>query len=269
MRKGIADKLVEAYLYPKPYGIYNLFYDYKTSLNLDINGRIWSQHTPMGYFESVEDTQGIWHDFLVLTLQNFRSQPNWKKQKKQLAWAANKAQIPVVFVDVLDIFYGEMQTRFLKQLVITKRYDALLEVAKYSQDTDIKTACQASQIIYNEDYKDEAIVFSYNQLINNEFVHAEQIVCEWLDCHKEYRANDFTCLLEPCADCIKRMINSEAEYIWYAYSHKAKWNTFDYIQLTNDIHSGLITTNEGYKIKYAKYFIKQVNKFYEKKKEVK
>ena len=76
----------------------------RCTLRIDNNGIITSQNTPMGYITEIEDEYGRYQSFMILTMQNFKSQPNWSKQKRQLAQAANKQDIMVLFVPHIDIF---------------------------------------------------------------------------------------------------------------------------------------------------------------------
>lgn len=58
--------------------------------------------------------------------------------------------------------------------------------------------------------------------------------------------------LEPCEDCLRKMINLGARGIAYYTSHKDKWNTPEYLQLVNDIDSKTIKNPGEYPIIYSK-----------------
>ena len=69
-------------------------------------------------------------------------------------------------------------------------------------------------------------------------------------------------LLEPCFDCLHKLIEQGANRIYFSQLHKDKWNTEDYIQLTNDIWAnqlGLL-----YPVKYDRLENSLVTKFYSK-----
>ena len=57
-------------------------------------------------------------------------------------------------------------------------------------------------------------------------------------------------------------------YIIYFKNHKAKWDTWDYIQLSNDLFAGRYLSevnNMTYKMHYDKLHDKLIEKFYEEK----
>ena len=226
---------------------------------------ILSQGTIIGRIESLEVGEDYYEQFLILSLQNFKSQKNWKTHKKQLAKAANKAGLPVIIVPELDIGFGldERQVDYIVPIsfddIIAKQ---LIEVAKYSQDEDIKTAACAILPGYCMK-QDKVLAYSYNQYIDGEFRHAEDILCSYISCINEYEDSiTYYSLLEPCYDCLKLLINACAENIKFAACHKDKWNTIPYIQYTNDIMNKDIKSNSGRPIIYEKVSNKYVNKFY-------
>ena len=137
---------------------------------------ILSEGTPIGYIYEYEDYEYT-ERIVLLTLQNFKSQRSWKTHRKQLAAAANKAGFPVLFVDKLDMGFG-IEYDIAEDTIPNK----LLEVARYSQDSDIRTAACAT-LYYDEEYESERYskIYSYNQLIEGEFVHAEDILCRYIE----------------------------------------------------------------------------------------
>ena len=260
MRACIAEEVLRAYLT----GDY--YYRKGNTLKIDMTGLITSQNTPMGYIVSEETPDGVYRDFLILSLQNYKSQKNWKTQKKQLAEAANKFGLMVIFVPFVDMF-ANCENNW-KEYAKTNSFGALYDLlfnnliatAKHSQD-DIKTACAA---FINDEFNEYDTIYSYNQFINDEFVHAEEVICQFCKC-KQYEVESFLMLLEPCVDCLKHMIAIGGRLIQYAQFHKGKWTTPEFIEYTNDIFNKTILSNRGRPICFAKINNKKVDGFYKPK----
>lgn len=258
MRKNAGQKIIDAYFNSDYYFTKN------DKLRVDANGVITSQNTIIGYFDEREDKYGKYQNFLILTLQNFKSQPSWKTHKEQLAKAANEAGYKVIFVKTIDIFYGEIEepkSDVYKVIPLSQSYKELLEVAKYSQDEDIKTACCG---ILLEDMEDVVIGYTYNQKIDGEFIHAEDILCEYCNLFN-YKINKVVSLLEPCCDCLKKMIELGVEIIIFSQLHKNKWNTTEYIDYTSSIFSKIEKSKSGKPIIYRRNSNELVTKFYRSK----
>ena len=237
----------------------------KDQLRMDkLTYEITDRGTPIGKIVDGEISEDWWATFLVLTRQDFKSQPNWRTHKKQLAQAANENGIYVVFVDQLDMGFGVRDTSGTKATETEEVYKTLTKIAKYSQDQDLQTAAMC--------FKDGAIfAATYNQLVEGRMMHAEDVLCKYclaLDEDEMHTTEmlDWQMLLEPCFDCLDSMIQLGAQQIIYAENHKPKWNTNSYIQLTNDVFAGLITSPRGHKIKLRKVATKETIKFYGGKK---
>lgn len=270
MTKNIPEQILEAYLS----GSY-FHYSKRCTLRISNEGLIISQYTPMGYITDLEDENGRYQSFMILTMQNFKSQPNWEKQKMQLAHAANKQDIMVLFVPMIDIFTGyenadEYSNKYGSNETSSSGnfYDLifkdLIKVAKYSQDQDLKTAAIA---YIDNDYVLHQTLLSYNQLLNGEFKHAEEVLCQYCQSMRSL-PNCFITLLEPCIDCLKHMIDLGAEEIYFGQTHKAKWNTTEFIEYTNSIFNKSIKSYRNRPIAFKKIVNKKVEAFY-KPKEVK
>lgn len=212
---------------------------------------------------------------MILTMQDFKSQPNWKKQKMQLAHAANKQDIMVLFVPRIDIFTGyENADEYFSKYSSNETpssgnfydliYKDLIKVAKYSQDQDVKTA----SIVYvdNDDAMHQTLL-SYNQLLSGEFIHAEEVLCRYCQSVQSL-PGCFITLLEPCINCLRHMIELGAEEIYFGQIHKAKWNTTEFIEYTNSIFNKSIKSYRNRPIAFKKIANKKVEAFY-KPKEVK
>lgn len=266
MRRTIAEEVILSYLNG------GFFYRKGNTLKISQSGVITSQNTVMGYFSELEAPDGRYRNFLILTAQNFKSQKNWESQKKALALAANKQEYMVLFVPEIDIFMecennenstSSQSSGNLHYQTFDETYTVLIRTAKYSQDKDLQTAAMAT--LDNEIGPD--CVLSYNQLIDGEFVHAEDVLCQYLEC-SEQQSKTFIMLLEPCAKCLESMIECGAENIFFGQLHKPKWNTDDYIQITNDIFNKTMLAHSDKPIVLRRMYNKKVDSFY-KAKEVK
>ena len=222
---------------------------------------ILSEGTPIGYIYEYEDECEFTQRIVLLTLQDFKSQPSWKTHRKQLAMAANKAGFPVVFVDQLDMGFGIMYD--IAEDTIPAQ---LIKVAKYSQDEDIKTACCVT--LYYDNTDKPGKLYSYNQLIDGEYVHAEEVVLNYIESLGIDKIRTIYSMLEPCYNCLQKAISFMPQYIIYFKNHKVKWDTQQYIQLSNDLFAGRYLSevnNMTYKMHYDKLHDKLIEKFYEEK----
>ena len=241
---------------------YNGDYAHKGDQIRLIDDEIYSKGTLIGKIENLEYYDGEYELFLVLSLQTFRSQKNWKTHQKQLAKAANETGVPVIIVPELDIGFGLGED--ISAPTLLTYHDVakdLITVAKYSEDEDVKTAACAVLPGYLVK-KDKVIAYSYNQKIDGGWMHAEQVLCSYLQCVNNGCSLLFYSLLEPCHKCLTTMIESDGDMIVYGACHKDKWNTPEYIQYTNDISNKEIRSNSGRPISYYKVSNRVTNKFY-------
>ena len=144
----------------------------------------------------------------------------------------------------------------------------LIKVAKYSQDEDIKTACCVT--LYYEDLGTDrpGKLFSYNQLIDGEYIHAEEVVLNYIESLGIEKIRCIHSMLEPCYNCLAKTVDFKPQYIVYFQNHKVKWDTWDYIQLSNDLFAGQYRTEVNgrpYRIEYSKLHDKLIDKFYKEK----
>lgn len=260
MRKNNAEETLFSYG--------DFYYRKNNPIRISNEGIITSQNTIIGYIYDGEVSNGeMYYNFLVLTMQDFKSQKSWKTHKKQLAEAANKCGYMVIFVPNIDIFTGFENNESLSSSqsfgvryyqTFPEIFEGLIKVAKYSQDNDLQTACWAA---ISDKFAESDCIFAYNQLIDGEYVHAEEILCRYLEC-KTYESRLFVTLLEPCVDCLQRMVNAGAETIFFGHTHKKKWDTREYIDYTNNIFYREVKSNRGRPIVFRKWCNSKVDKFY-------
>lgn len=230
-----------------------------------IDNIIYDTGTPIGKFvEFWDDITDRYEQMLILTMQDFKSQPSWKTHKKKLVEAANNQGLSVLFVPHLDIGFGT--------IILEKDYkllsDELIKVAKYSQDEDIKTAAVLMA-------GNEILCYTYNQDLDDGMVHAEDVLCKyirWLDKTNNEEGLDpikhyaVYSMLEPCYNCLVKLIGHNVDIIHFSHLHKDKWNTEEYIQFTNDIFNKDVRTEYNFPVSYHRNIDAKIEKFYEVKK---
>lgn len=238
-RQTNADRVIEQYMY----GGYAQKSD---KLRIDQSGQITSFSTPIAYIFD-EEYKDRYEQMLVISLQNFKSQSSWKSHQKSLVRAANKYGIPVIFVPELDIGFGTEPTNCID-------IPSLIKVAKYTEGNDIKTAACG---VNNEGY----VAYSCAQCVNNEWLHAESLIAQYWAMRNE-EARIWYSMLEPCSHCLRNMINQGAQSIIFSQPHKAKWNTLEYIDLTNELSAKRVMSSEGKPVIYGRQENVAITKFY-------
>ena len=101
MTKTNADRMFESYMD----GSY--YYKKTDSIRCLDEQTITDYNTPIGRIEDLECGDGIYRQFVVLSLQQFKSQRNLKTHIKQIVKAAARAGYLVLFVDSVDIGFGQ------------------------------------------------------------------------------------------------------------------------------------------------------------------
>lgn len=238
------------------------FYARSDKLRMQEDLTITSCGTPIGKIIQGEvNLLNEWADFLVLTAQDFKSQPSWRAHKRALAKAANEAGLLVVFVPQLDIGFGVGgQSYEDKEIYAVNK--TLLKIAKYSTDPDIKTAA----VCFKEG---DILALSYNQFVNDTWQHAEQVLVDYAQTIDRNTCDllDWQMLLEPCTNCLSSMIKVGAQSMIFSQKHKQKWDTDEYIDMTQDIFNGKLRSLNGHKICLRKLNDPMVDKFYKEGKQ--
>lgn len=231
---------------------YEHYYNKGKGLELHNYDIIQYRGNNVGYV--VNDSEISSYTFIVLTLDRI-----WlpKRILDGLVQEANRNNMKVVFVPRVDVGFGFHRSNpsTINEPILSKFL--ISKVAYHSQDDDIKTAVCVLQ-------NGHPIVFSYNQKLDERdtFIHAEDVVAEFLQMeshiNQDYNLDQpvqWYMLLEPCEHCLRAMLDSNTNLIQYYYPHKDKWNTSSYIQLVNDVQSGLIRNGKSSyknKIKFGK-----------------
>ena len=241
-------------------------------LRIEPSGNITDRGTPIGYI--IEDcVDDMWLKYLVLPYDDFRSDKSWKKHKLQLARAANNFGIRVVFVDEWDIGFNDGTAFTWTKPIFSNEelLERLIKVAKYSQDKDIKTAacCTTTDSRTPEHCEDSIIAYTYNQLLNEDsFIHAEKVLVDYVKLLKQtgisVKSKRWISLYEPCANCVKTMIDEDASCIVFGIEHKKKWDTEEYIELTNKLSMKAMRDTKNMVVYYYMWKNRKVYKFYKK-----
>lgn len=265
-RQSNSDRVIENFFTGKHYG------QSGDKLRLNDDNEILDCGTIIGkIIEEFDNFKDEYRQYLILTLQSFRSQPSWNKHKKDLIAAAKKAGLIVIFVPELDIGFGLTKNKGVyNSTPINEFYSDLLKIAKYSTE-DIKAASCLIKPGFGE-YKDEVVAYTYNQTDNNGVLqHAEDILIDYIslfDNENELKEGygEFVSLIEPTEESLRGMINIGASRIFFASPHSRKYNTGEYIQLVNDILNRSITSIKNKPVKYERIKDSRVDKFYDKEK---
>lgn len=227
------------------------------------------------YYRGTKIAQAIYDDsndnqFILLPTLDFKTDKGWKIAKRAIAKYANKFDYYVIITDDFDFGFKQVIPKlkdWYDPLSTKEIYSKLLEIAKYSQDKDIKTAACVIEPGLSE-VPDKILAYSYNQKLNkdNEYTHAEKILTLYTPMISDFifQTPKWYSLLEPCDDCLKSMIEAGAEEIYYGQLHKDKWNSENYIQLTNDIFNKTILSKQYKPIKYKLILDKRIEHFYNK-----
>ena len=222
------DELIQSYL-NDGYG----FFSKRTHLLLTDEGKISYHGSQLGQFFDVEVEYEIFEKYLMLAIDDIVSDKLYNKYKKELAQSANKYGVRVIFTNTIDVL-GFGIKHIDPMISFEEVTEQLINVAKNSQDDDIKTA---SIVIVN----DGSCYLSYNQEIDTIMMHAEDILSDFesvvsAEFDTYSRIISIYSLLEPCGNCLHNLIYAFTPYrIEYGQLHKDKWNTPEYIQLTNNI----------------------------------
>lgn len=247
------DELIQSYL-NDGYG----FFSKRTHLLLTDEGKVSYHGSQLGQFYDVEVEDEIFEKYLMLAMEDCVYDKKYNKYKRELAQSANKYGVRVVFTNTINIL-GFGIKHIDPMISLEEVTEQLIDVAKNSQDDDVKTACI---VIVN----DGTCYLSYNQEIDTIMMHAEDILSDFesivsAEFGTYSRIISIYSLLEPCANCLHHLIYTFEPYkIEYGQLHKEKWNTPEYIQLTNNIFAK--RTN----LKHYDYRPnKKVEKFYKRR----
>ena len=237
---------------------YGTFYGKKGDKLWFNDNQIYDTNTLLGYFidqwDNVKDESS---HFLVLTIRNYKSQPNWKSHKKQLIREAREQCLPVIFVPDIDIGFG---IEPYKINMLTDEYFNLLDILKFNTHERISAAA----LIID----DEVIAYTFGQVVDEEYMSAEDILCKYIRIVDEELDNEYTILswTQPDGKTTMNMVKHNVIKMYYANILEAP--SGNDIQVVNDIMSKyILSLNKCKPIKYGRLISQRVIKYLEKKKE--
>lgn len=227
------------------------------SIDCDNNFMICDYNTPMGYIKEMYiEQEDIYRTFLVLTMENYKSQPSWKLHKRALAKAANAQGIYVIFVNQLDIGFGIDPPS--KSTTVDVYYDKLLELYKLSP---LKTnTC----LMFLEDDTTTDIFYAFDQVIDDEDLTALDILNMWFNSIQGIKCSLILSLKESNVHDLKIAMNM-SDNIAYGHLSINYKECDEYIELTNDIFNHKYTCNDR-PVKYNYIGYNKIDKYLEKEK---
>ena len=249
------------------------YYKKGDSIRLDTsNNYILDGGTPIGRIEDLyEPYTDCYNQYVILTMQTFKSKPMLKKKIKQIALEAIRQGYPVIFVDYIDIGFGEPA-----QFVETddKSFEAyyaklirLLDIQKFESPYEknammLYTIVEEGELIYNRTF------YCMTQERDWEIQTPEQILVNYLSAKyiagKRYGVISVT---EPIGKNLQSLLNLGAKCIAFAKGNKHHSDdTLDYQDLIN---AGVVTNKLGEKVILSWVPNNKVNKYLDKQKESK
>lgn len=243
------------------------YYGYKND-KLRVQGdTILDTHTPIGKIVGrFNDEKDEYEQYLLLTMQDFKSQPSWRNHKLQLAKAASTRYTSVIFVPEIDIGFGDESTDMSVDIDLDKIYKDLLKVVKYSQDIEFKNACCAIILGYGE-APNKIVAYTYSQDFGGDSItSAQRILCDYINFIDPLLQNEyiFVSLREPDSKGLSAMIQTGAIKIYYSQKQNSNWVISDYVQLVNDIFTREIRGKNNRPIIYKRKPNDKVEKYYSK-----
>lgn len=248
------------------------YYNKRDRMRLQDNEEITNNGTLMAYIYENMNTYDdyVTSTYLVVSMQDFKSQPTWKKDRDDLVELAKSPDygMRVIFVPELDIGFGVSKLDF-NWLIVSNIYFALnrylLKVAKFS--TNNRNAVMAIKLTDN--LYNKILGIAVDQVNPNGTISlAEEILTDFITSLDDYSSEDeyiYISLREPDYKGLQAMIQNNARFIYYAYPNCNP--STEYIQLANDVWSKDVchpTTNHS--IHYDKVYSIKVEKFYDKEK---
>lgn len=214
------------------------WFNKKDKLMLTKQDVIMDYNAPLGYFEAIEINDRYIH-FLVLTLQNFKSNKNWQRYKKQLIKAASYSLINVIFVNQIDIFEDDVYNTndSLSLRVLDK---VIIDIMKLTDARNGAIICGSNMLRFNTYY-------SYCQ---NDYSAIELLLYFISD--KNLNNLQIISLIEPNEEELLLLIDNKVNSIKF-YKTLSQYSN-EQIQIVNDILNKDIKVNNS-PIRYNKMFL--------------
>ena len=235
------------------------YYHKGDSLRINDDGVILDNGTPIAYLTSAYDeNEDIYRQYLIVTLQVFKSQQSWRNHLRNIAkYAMNNLGYRVIFVPEIDMGFGVNDY----ELSTFTHYNQMLKLKEWFKQEPITIIKELindnNEVIGNRTY------YTFNQVLNNEMVYGAEILSGYLsDLHEdEYKVFS---LLELDKYSLVHLLELQAVSFTYAI---ASDNVLaDRLQLVNDILSKRIRSQYNKPIQYKCIKNTRVTKLYDKEK---
>lgn len=252
-----AKRIIEQYRY----GGYALP---KDQLRLDNMDNIYCNGTLIGKFISL-DMYDYCDNYLILSLQSFKSQKNWKTYQKQLAHAANEEGIPVIFISELDIGFDTKKSSCLQYYDYDSQVDNLLQVAKYSE-LPLKESCCA---ILRLNDRDEILAYTYNQNLVESPISCFKILTSYIEglrlseqWFEQTEINYYSTIRPEVPDILNMLDNYAIKILYGAILNDNWWHDSDDILLSTQLETKERLSYNNKPIRFNKVDNTKINKFY-------
>ena len=261
-RENNADRVISHFCVGKAW------YSKKDKMSLNENNEILDNGLIIGKLETICYNDEP-YSYLILSLSNYRARSaNIKRHKAQLAKAANTQGIIVIYVDSLDIGFGDID--YTKHDIIDID-DIAVKLYKLFGDKGLFCWSQSYNEIKYEYYK-EPLYYAENQIVEGRgVVSATDAICYYLkrDEGEVDRVDDLRLQFmygeEPDyfdLDEITRLrdVGFVVNYIYYLSTHSYKLDTPEYSDLVTQIRNHELVNSNKSLILYNYYINDKVNK---------
>ena len=260
MTKTNADRMFESYMD----GSY--YYKKSDSIRLNNDNVISDYNTPIGYIDDLECEDGMYHQFVILSLQQFKSQKNWKAHIKQIVKAANRAGYLVVFVDSVDTGFGRPKIEENLSVHISR----MIDIYKMSNHQgSIKNAGAIVDMCWDDELDSPMYtraLYTMSQDINCEEYEPDDIFSLYMRAdNKHITGHNLYLLFAPPASYIDNLIECGVETITFFKTSLYPYTKYDY-EFFDRVYTKKVLTFSGRPLKIQKQNSKEVERFFAKEK---
>lgn len=237
------------------------YYHKGDSLRINDEGVILDNGTPIAYLESKYDIhEDIYQQYLVVTLQVFKSQQSWRNHLRNIAdYAMNILGYRVIFVPEIDMGFGVNNA----ELSTITHYYQMLKLKEWFKQEPITVV--EEQINDNNEVIGNKTYYSFNQPINDKLILGSIILSSYL--HEDIYDNEYkiVSLLELDEHSLIHMLEYNT-ISSFTYAVERDDMTYGRLQTINDILSKRIRNQYNRPIQYKCVKHNKVTKIYNKEK---
>lgn len=245
MRRTNADRMFDTH--------YDSVWEYNKNDSIRLNedsGVISDYNTPIGKLITSEEYNEFvdeYPTFIILTMQDFKSQRTWQSHKLQITKSANDRGLPVIYVPEIDMGFGINKIDTC-DLMITM--ENLLRIAK------LHNTVTAGALLLND-----MVYYTIGQHIDYEEYKPVDIFKYVIEPDMSDLA--YLSIVEPNTREIMALRDIGVRHIYFVIPLK---NLTQYhIELTNDIFNKTLTDSNGLPIVYKRIHDLKIEKWYKKK----